>query len=80
MRHGHVCLLPPEILLNIFTTIREDNPGEASRTVASLASTCRTFKEPALDVLWENISGVKPLLSCLPESVVQKGVRGKLVS
>ncbi|OAX35290.1 hypothetical protein K503DRAFT_669045, partial [Rhizopogon vinicolor AM-OR11-026] len=41
-------------------------------TIATLARTCRTFKEPALDVLWENISGIKPLISFLPEGVVLK--------
>jgi hypothetical protein len=48
-------------------------------TIAALARTCRIFKEPALDVLWRDIKGIRPLLSCLPESVVRI-MEGKLVS
>ncbi|KAG1808214.1 uncharacterized protein BJ212DRAFT_1281054 [Suillus subaureus] len=39
------------------------------RPRVTLARTCRTFKEPALDILWENIDGFEPLISCLPEGV-----------
>ncbi|OJA10044.1 hypothetical protein AZE42_07693 [Rhizopogon vesiculosus] len=81
MRHVHVCLLPTEILLGIFTIIREE-PGTRDslkrETIAALARTCKTFKEPALDVLWENISGIKPLISFLPEGVVSRTRNQKL--
>jgi hypothetical protein len=81
MHHPHVCFLPAEILCDIFTTIREvDSKPNSRRTVAALARTCRTFQEPALDVLWRDIKGFKPLLSCLPEGVVIRTTEGKLVS
>jgi hypothetical protein len=81
MHHAHVCLLPAEILCDIFTTIREDDSKPSCRaTVAALARTCRTFQEPALDVLWRDIKGFKPLLSCLPEDVVIRTTEGQLVS
>jgi hypothetical protein len=61
----HICLLPTETLFHIFAIIDAD-PGKNSRvTIAALARTCRTFKEPALDILWKNTNGFKPLLACL---------------
>jgi len=52
-----VCLLPAEILLEIFATfatIYEDSEfiQVSHATIAALARTCRTFNEPALDTLW----------------------------
>jgi hypothetical protein len=81
MHHPHICLLPAEILCEIFTIIREDRfKPNSRRTVAALARTCRTFQEPALDVLWRDIKGFEPLLSCLPEGVVIRTMEGQLVS
>jgi hypothetical protein len=74
MRRVSACFLPTEILLDIFTTICGDDSDSQDSlnraTIAALARTCRTFKEPALDVLWKDINGFKPLLSCLPSGVV----------
>ncbi|KAG2345497.1 hypothetical protein BDR05DRAFT_960390, partial [Suillus weaverae] len=79
----HICLLPPEILLHIFAIYQEDYGLLGSRaTLASLARTCKTFKEPALDILWQDLDGLEPLLSCLvaylPEGVSDKNTRGTL--
>jgi hypothetical protein len=89
MPHDHcrgLLDLPTEILLHIFTIIHEIKNPQAwgpvniyRSTIAALASTCRAFKEPALDVLWKDITGFKPLLLCLPEDLITKG-DGKLVS
>jgi len=71
MRRTHVCFFPTEIILYIFALVGEDKLRHGSRpTLAALARTCRTFKEPALDLLWANITGFKPLLSCLPDGVI----------
>ena len=65
----HHALEVQEILLNIFRFFgrrhydRDDGPGD----LASLARTCRTFKEPALDILWEVLDDLSPLARCLPE-------------
>ncbi|OJA09364.1 hypothetical protein AZE42_08536, partial [Rhizopogon vesiculosus] len=69
-----------EILLDIFETAIDNNfKGRKSRaTLAALARTCRTFKEPALDTLWKNINGFEPLISCLPEGVVERTTEGML--
>ncbi|KAG1736788.1 hypothetical protein EDB19DRAFT_2040201 [Suillus lakei] len=75
----HVCLLPADTLLNIFTTIHEDYDSPISRaTLAAFARTCRTFKEPALDTLWKHIDGFESLISCFPEGVSNRDVQGKL--
>jgi len=73
----HICLLPVEVLLDIFASIDPDRPGFDTNvsTVAVLARTCRKFKEPALDTLWKDVIGFKPLILCLPG-----GVRGKIIS
>jgi hypothetical protein len=76
----HACLLPVETLLDIFTIIQEDSPVDPNPTLAALARTCRTFKEPALDTLWKHIYGLDPLISCFPEGVRDRDVKGKLVS
>jgi hypothetical protein len=78
----HISRLSTEILLDIFDTVIDDNfNGRKSRaTLAALARTCRTFKEPALDTLWKNIDGFEPLISSLPEGVVKRTTEGKLVS
>ncbi|KAG1742835.1 hypothetical protein EDB19DRAFT_1700610 [Suillus lakei] len=81
----HICLLPPEILLHIFVIYQHYGPmyTMSSRvTLASLARTCKTFKEPALDILWKDLNELKPLISCLvaclPEGVSNTNARGVL--
>ncbi|KIK37389.1 hypothetical protein CY34DRAFT_810380 [Suillus luteus UH-Slu-Lm8-n1] len=74
----HACLLPVETLLDIFTIIHEDSSVDSYPTLAALARTCRTFKEPALDTLWKHIHGLEPLISCFPEGVRNRDVQGKL--
>jgi hypothetical protein len=82
----HVCLLPTEILLHIFTIdipiakCYNWTPPASCAQLAVLARTCRKFKEPALDILWEHIAGFRPLISCLPEGVINIDRRGNLVS
>ncbi|KAG1846728.1 hypothetical protein F4604DRAFT_1544179, partial [Suillus subluteus] len=36
------------------------------RSLPALASTCREFEQPALDVLWRDLHSVIPLVNCLP--------------
>ncbi|OAX33883.1 hypothetical protein K503DRAFT_775124 [Rhizopogon vinicolor AM-OR11-026] len=68
----HISLLPIDILLDIFATIYDPIRRKNSlATIAALARTCKEFKEPALDSLWKEIYGFKPLILCLPE-----GIRG----
>ncbi|KAF8142030.1 hypothetical protein EV363DRAFT_1150353 [Boletus edulis] len=61
----HHALQLQEILLNIFG---HHYPGLDTSDLAALARTCRAFKEPALDVLWEDLNDLSPLLRCVPEA------------
>jgi hypothetical protein len=71
----HQALLVPEILLDIFDHVNEsvdlpsdDPPCErllSLQSLASLATTCKTFHEPAMDLLWANIDELEPLLGCV---------------
>ncbi|KAF8123021.1 hypothetical protein EV363DRAFT_1229779 [Boletus edulis] len=59
----HPALQIQELLLNIF-----GHYSEATADLAALARTCRAFKDPALDVLWEVLHSLCPLVRCLPEA------------
>jgi len=65
-----ICLLPIEILTEIFAAIYEKNSWTSPLpTFAALARTCRRFKEPALNALWKDMDDFMPLILCLPEDV-----------
>jgi hypothetical protein len=40
--------------------------GHPAPDLVALATTCRVFKEPALDVLWAELKDTTPLARCLP--------------
>jgi hypothetical protein len=77
-----------EILLDIFsycyTLVRRWPPRTTRRQrwyanvhLVALARTCKTFKEPALDMIWADLDDLTPLIRCLPETswVELEGVR-----
>ncbi|OAX38269.1 hypothetical protein K503DRAFT_866266 [Rhizopogon vinicolor AM-OR11-026] len=39
------------------------------KTLLALALTCESFTGPALDLLWQNLDGLGPLVRCLPQSL-----------
>ncbi|KAF8547431.1 hypothetical protein OG21DRAFT_1607411 [Imleria badia] len=59
----HKVLQIQEILQNIFS-----HCWWSPTSLAALATTCRTFKEPAPDVLWRKLDDPSPLANCLPEA------------
>ncbi|KAI6011304.1 hypothetical protein EDC04DRAFT_778718 [Pisolithus marmoratus] len=61
----HPCLSVDEILRLIFGYI-EDNGS----TLCALARTCRTFHEPAMDLIWETLTAFEPVLLSLPSARV----------
>ncbi|KAF8550083.1 hypothetical protein OG21DRAFT_1514510 [Imleria badia] len=64
----HHALEIQEILLNIFGHCYSANRWrDATSDLASLARTCRAFKEPALDLLWEHMVNLSPLVQCLAD-------------
>ncbi|KAG1885522.1 hypothetical protein F4604DRAFT_1572914 [Suillus subluteus] len=50
-----------------------------NKTLLALALTCKSFTGLALDLLWEDLSGLAPLIRCLPVNL-WKNVNGHLVS
>ncbi|KAF8555280.1 hypothetical protein OG21DRAFT_1483954 [Imleria badia] len=64
----HHALQIQEILLNVFGYCRLPTWSRTTSNLPALARTCRAFKEPALDVLWENLLDPSPLARCLPEA------------
>ncbi|KAG2357925.1 hypothetical protein BDR07DRAFT_1379756 [Suillus spraguei] len=41
-------------------------------TLPALASVCRAFRSPALDVLWRDLLSVEPFVKCLPTDLFDK--------
>ncbi|KAF8415819.1 hypothetical protein L210DRAFT_3767970 [Boletus edulis BED1] len=64
----HHALEIQEILANIIGHYRPSYGSGEKSDLAALARTCRTFKEPALDVLWEVLHNLSPIAQCLPEA------------
>ena len=65
----HRALHIQEILIHIFSFY---SAGwgllyhDANSYLVALARTCKTFKEPALDMIWAELSNLTPLVRCLP--------------
>lgn len=63
----HHALEIQEILLNILGHCYSPGKRRETADLPALARTCRAFKEPALDVLWEELDNLAPLARCIPE-------------
>ncbi|KAG1865283.1 hypothetical protein F4604DRAFT_1905189 [Suillus subluteus] len=68
----HRALLIPEVFLEIFAHVHQilnpSSTGEktlARKSIAALARTCKTFHEPAMDLLWSKVDQLEPLLGCV---------------
>ncbi|KAG1892904.1 uncharacterized protein F5891DRAFT_1068422 [Suillus fuscotomentosus] len=70
----HRALLVSEILVQIFDNLSQPPiseildtwlPSSTGKSLASLALTCTTFHELAMDLLWCNMLGLRPLLGCV---------------
>ncbi|GJE98796.1 hypothetical protein PsYK624_150330 [Phanerochaete sordida] len=57
----HACLHISEIVQNIVE--------HADGGLVSLALACRAFYEPAMNVIWSDLPGLRPLLQCFPRAV-----------
>jgi hypothetical protein len=68
----HPALLLVEVLREIFAYLKpSDSTSEKllyRRSLAALATTCKPFYEPAMDLLWENMDdyGIIVMLGCVP--------------
>ncbi|KAJ7049623.1 hypothetical protein C8F01DRAFT_727007 [Mycena amicta] len=67
----HNCLCIAEVLDNIFGHLGGLDYHER-RSLAAVARTCKTFTDPALDVLWAEQSNLENLLKCLPSNCWQE--------
>ncbi|EIW74832.1 hypothetical protein CONPUDRAFT_169777 [Coniophora puteana RWD-64-598 SS2] len=74
----HRVLLVAELLDNIFGNLSAEFErligGPNDGTLLALATTCRTFKEPALNALWENLPEIDTLIKCLPRDAWEASV------
>ena len=80
----HQCLCIEDILRVVFDCVDEHEydptrwiyvrQEHALRTLAALSHTCRTFKDPALDVLWREIPGVPFPSPCFASRTACKAV------
>ncbi|KAG1870775.1 hypothetical protein DFJ58DRAFT_24470 [Suillus subalutaceus] len=48
-------------------------------SLPALASTCRAFERPALNILWRDLQSPEPLIKCLPSDLFSTD-RGRMVS
>ena len=64
----HRCLRIQEIIHEISESISETPFFRCPKLgLARLARTCKTFYEPAMDVLWRDIQDIEVLLKCFPD-------------
>ncbi|KAG1842118.1 hypothetical protein C8R48DRAFT_738078 [Suillus tomentosus] len=69
----HRALLVSEILVQILINLSQPPGSEVfgwarsstHKSLASLALTCTTFHELAMDFLWSHMHGLRPLLGCV---------------
>lgn len=68
----HQALLVPDIFLEILSQVNHIlNPSSTSekalarKSIAALATTCRSFHEPSMDFLWAKVDQLEPLLGCV---------------
>jgi hypothetical protein len=59
----HYCLRIPELNNIIIKNVESD------RDLAALAATCKAFRDPALQSLWEDLGTLAPLIRCLPSAI-----------
>ena len=57
----HHALQIQEILLNVLGRCCSPSEHEPSSDLPALGRTCRAFKEPVLDLLWEQLTDLTPL-------------------
>lgn len=65
----HRALRIPELLYAVFELLIAD---KCERSTASAATSCRTFFEPAMDVLWKDIDDITVLFKLWPPSALMR--------
>ena len=67
----HRCLQVPEIVTHFAEHLLTDDRCRKQWLVC-MALTCRTFYEPAMDILWRELGDFSPLLRCFPDDVMKE--------
>ncbi|EIW78534.1 hypothetical protein CONPUDRAFT_167528 [Coniophora puteana RWD-64-598 SS2] len=62
----HRVLLINEIILTVAHHVPAD------KDLSALARVCKSFSNPALDVLWSALGSIVPLLRCLPSDLIKE--------
>ncbi|KAI0783952.1 hypothetical protein BC629DRAFT_534520 [Irpex lacteus] len=65
----HPALLISEVQGLIFN-------GLSVKTCAKLARTCKPFYEQAMNIVWEDIAGLAPLVNCMPSNLLEQSSSG----
>ncbi|KAG2134819.1 hypothetical protein DEU56DRAFT_808797 [Suillus clintonianus] len=73
------CMMIFDLQWKVFQLVHDTFNTVCSRnqTLLALALTCKSFTKLALDLLWQDLRGLAPLVRCLPQSL-WKHVEGKL--
>ncbi|KAG0708917.1 hypothetical protein DFH29DRAFT_348295 [Suillus ampliporus] len=72
------CMIIFDLQWKIFQLVHDTSMDPSrNKTLLTLALTCKSFTGLALDLLWQDLCGLAPLIKCLPQSL-WKDVKGKL--
>jgi hypothetical protein len=63
----HHCLEVNELVALICQFLHQDRKNRKS--LVAFATTCKAFRDPALSILWSNLTTLVPLVKCLPIDV-----------
>lgn len=74
--------MPPSLLRDVAATRKllefiYDTPN-GGRSIARLARTCKAFNEPAVNVLWNELDSLLPLIGLFPSSIMKRPKRPEL--
>ncbi|KAG1757199.1 hypothetical protein EDB19DRAFT_17321 [Suillus lakei] len=71
-------MMIPDLQWKVFQLVHDAfTEHSRNRTLLALALTCKSFTRTALDILWQDLCGLAPLIRCLPPSL-WKHVKGQL--
>ncbi|KAJ7476430.1 hypothetical protein FB451DRAFT_1557344 [Mycena latifolia] len=68
------CLGTFDILCEVLRHMSRSSQDRPKSALASIARTCKAFTEPALDLLWRELTALLPLLKLLPAMMEASGV------
>ena len=74
----HAALQIEEVFIRI-TDALDQSTTDSRSTLYALARTCRTFHEPAINILWHTQTSLGPILSCIPSVKIYTSVPDRMV-